>query len=62
MKPPMRVSNFCGSFCLSLFCRRSYWYHWFDTGILGGVFVLTGLIGFCPLYTVFRFNTCTVKK
>lgn len=30
--------------------------------ILGGVFVLTGLIGFCPLYTIFRINTCPVKK
>jgi hypothetical protein len=30
--------------------------------ILGSVFVLTGLIGFCPLYTVFGFNTCQAKK
>ena len=30
--------------------------------ILGGVFVLTSLIGFCPLYTIFRINTCPVKK
>lgn len=30
--------------------------------ILGGVFVLTSLIGFCPLYTLFGFNTCRVKK
>ena len=30
--------------------------------ILGGVFVLTSLIGFCPLYTAFGLNTCAVKK
>lgn len=30
--------------------------------ILGGVFVLTSLIGFCPLYTVFGLNTCQAKK
>lgn len=26
-------------------------------GILAVVFLLTSLIGFCPLYTVFRLNT-----
>ena len=30
--------------------------------ILGGVFVLTSLVGFCPLYTLFGFNTCGMKK
>ncbi len=30
--------------------------------ILGGVFVLTSLIGFCPLYTIFKFNTCATKN
>lgn len=30
--------------------------------ILGGVFVLTSLIGFCPLYVPFRINTCPAKK
>jgi hypothetical protein len=30
--------------------------------ILGGVFVLTSAIGFCPLYTVLGFNTCQTKK
>lgn len=25
--------------------------------ILGAVFVLTGLVGFCPLYTLFKFST-----
>lgn len=30
--------------------------------ILGGVFVLTSLVGSCPLYTLFGFNTCSVKR
>lgn len=29
---------------------------------LGGVFTLTSLIGFCPLYTLVGFSTCPVKK
>lgn len=27
--------------------------------VLAGVFVLTSLISFCPLYTIFRLNTCS---
>lgn len=30
--------------------------------ILGGVFVLTSLISFCPLYTLVGINTCPAKK
>jgi len=30
--------------------------------ILAGVFVLTSLISFCPLYTIFGCSTCPVKK
>jgi uncharacterized membrane protein len=30
--------------------------------VLAGVFVLTSLIGFCPLYTVAGLNTCPDKK
>jgi hypothetical protein len=30
--------------------------------ILGGVFVATSLISFCPLYAIFGMNTCGVKK
>ena len=30
--------------------------------ILGGVFVLTSLVGFCPLYTLVGLNTCPRKK
>ena len=28
---------------------------------LGAVFVLTSLVGFCPLYTLFGINTCKKK-
>jgi hypothetical protein len=30
--------------------------------ILGAVFVLTSLVGFCPLYKLLGFNTCPAKK
>ncbi|HEX6848635.1 MAG TPA: DUF2892 domain-containing protein [Chitinophagaceae bacterium] len=30
--------------------------------VLGGVFVLTSLIGFCPLYAPFGINTCPARK
>jgi len=30
--------------------------------ILGGVFVITSLVGFCPLYTLVGVNTCPDKK
>lgn len=30
--------------------------------ILAGVFILTSLIGFCPLYKVFGVNTCPDRK
>lgn len=30
--------------------------------VLGGVFVLTSLIGFCPLYTIFGIRTCPRKE
>ena len=30
--------------------------------ILGGVFVLTSLVGFCPLYAAVGINTCAIKK
>jgi len=39
------------------------------TGTLGyvllgiaGIFLLTSLVGSCPLYSVFGINTCQVKK
>ena len=30
--------------------------------VVAGVFVLTSLISFCPLYTLIGFNTCPAKK
>jgi predicted ABC-type exoprotein transport system permease subunit len=30
--------------------------------ILAGIFVLTSLVGFCPLYTLFGMNTCPRKE
>ena len=30
--------------------------------ILSGVFVLTSLVSFCPLYTLFGIKTCKVKS
>lgn len=30
--------------------------------VLAGVFVLTSLISFCPLYTLFGINTCPKKS
>jgi hypothetical protein len=30
--------------------------------VLGGVFLATSIIGFCPLYSLFGLNTCPVKK
>lgn len=30
--------------------------------VLAGVFVLTSLVSFCPLYTLIGINTCQVKK
>ncbi|MEP7237056.1 MAG: DUF2892 domain-containing protein [Ferruginibacter sp.] len=30
--------------------------------VLGGIFLLTSLISFCPLYTLIGLNTCPAKK
>lgn len=30
--------------------------------ILGGVFLFTSVISFCPLYTLIGLNTCPAKK
>ena len=30
--------------------------------VLGGVFVLTSLVSFCPLYSIVGLSTCPVKK
>ena len=31
-------------------------------GIFAVVFILTSIISFCPLYTLFNINTCKTKK
>ncbi|MEK6477870.1 DUF2892 domain-containing protein [Catalinimonas sp. 4WD22] len=31
-------------------------------GAVGGIFVLTSIMGFCPLYVLFGVNTCPAKK
>lgn len=30
--------------------------------VLAGIFILTSLVGFCPVYAVFGINTCPHKK
>lgn len=30
--------------------------------VLGAVFILTSVISFCPLYTIFGMSTCSVKN
>jgi Protein of unknown function (DUF2892) len=30
--------------------------------IVGGVFLVTSVVSFCPLYTLLGVNTCSVKK
>jgi hypothetical protein len=30
--------------------------------VVAGIFVLTSLVSFCPLYTLFGIKTCAVKK
>ena len=30
--------------------------------VLSGVFTLTSIIGFCPLYAIFGISTCPVRK
>jgi hypothetical protein len=30
--------------------------------VLAGVFLLTGFVSFCPIYSIFGINSCPVKK
>lgn len=30
--------------------------------IIGGVFIATSVVSFCPLYTLIGINTCSAKK
>ena len=37
-----------------------YYQSWW--GAIGAVPLLTGLIGWCPPYAIFGWNTCSIKK
>jgi len=52
----VRVVIGIGLLCIAFIGPKTPW------GYLGIVPLLTGLIGSCPLYTVFGFSTCPVKK
>jgi O-antigen ligase len=30
--------------------------------VVAGVFIVTSLVNFCPLYTLFGLNTCPIEK
>ena len=30
--------------------------------VLAGVFLLTGFVSFCPIYSIFGINSCPIKK
>lgn len=30
--------------------------------VLAGIFIVTSLVSFCPLYTIFGWNTCKTKE
>ncbi len=37
---------------------------WIDIilGIFGAIMLVTSLIGFCPIYSIFGFNTCELEE
>ncbi len=37
-----------------------YYQSWW--GVIGAVPLLTGLMGWCPPYALFGWNTCSIKK
>ncbi len=37
-----------------------YYQNWW--GAIGAVPLLTGLMGWCPPYAIFGWNTCSIKK
>jgi len=52
------IRIFLGLFLLSLIVwgPKSLW------GLLGLIPLVTGLVSLCPLYSIFGFSTCCVKK
>jgi len=52
----LRVLVGLGVLSLTVIGPKTMW------GLIGIVPLLTGLIGSCPLYTVFGFSTCPMEK
>jgi hypothetical protein len=52
----LRIALGVGLLALALTGPKTPW------GFLGIVPIATGLLGSCPLYTVFGFSTCPVKR
>ena len=52
----LRVLVGVGLLCIAFVGPRTPW------GFLGIILIVTGLLGSCPLYTVFGFSTCPVKE
>jgi hypothetical protein len=52
----LRVVVGLGVLSLTVIGPKTMW------GLIGIIPVVTGLIGSCPLYTIFGFSTCPVKK
>lgn len=51
----LRVLLGIGLLALTVVGPKTLW------GLIGVVPLMTGLLGSCPLYTVFGFSTCPVK-
>lgn len=47
---------------LALIIFAAGWYFQSWWGLLGFVPLLTGAVGFCPLYRIFGINTCPVDN
>lgn len=52
----LRVIVGLGVLSLTVVGPKTMW------GLIGLVPLLTGLIGSCPLYTIFGFSTCPMEK
>jgi hypothetical protein len=52
----LRVALGLGLLSLTVVGPQTLW------GLLGAVPLATGLLGSCPLYTLFGFSTCPVKS
>ncbi len=52
----VRVALGLGVLSLTVVGPQTWW------GLLGLLPLLTGLVGFCPAYTLFGIRTCPVKR